>query len=155
MLIARRMGAGLAMAAIALVGATPAPAQLSAVEKLYEDLARLPDAERQKRLEEGARREGKVSIVHTLRGELGSNHLEIFRKRYPFIKVDLNVDIGSQDAAERLVAEETTRRHLTDVITIALPDGVEPVRRNFVARDRKSTRLNSSHVALSRMPSSA
>ena len=43
-------------------------------------------------------------------------------------------DIGSQDAAERLVAEETTRRHLTDVITIALPDGVEPVRRNFVAR---------------------
>ena len=32
---------------------------------------------------------------------------------------------------------------------------VKEIRRALIAADRKSTRLNSSHVALSRMPSSA
>jgi ABC-type Fe3+ transport system substrate-binding protein len=31
-------------------------------------------------------------------------------------------DVGSQDAAERLIAEETAGRHLTDVLSLAVPD---------------------------------
>jgi iron(III) transport system substrate-binding protein len=31
-------------------------------------------------------------------------------------------DLGSQDAAERLIAEETAGRHLTDVLSLAVPD---------------------------------
>jgi len=134
--LARLVGS-LAFAGI-VASAQPAAAQnapaLSAVEKIYADLAKLPQEERMKRIEEGARREGKVSIVHTLRGDLGLGHIAIFRKRYPFLNVEANADIGSQDAAERLYAEETSRRHLTDVIGISVPDASEILRRNFIAR---------------------
>ena len=57
-----------------------------------------------------------------MRGSLSINHVALFRKRYPFLNVSLEGDIGSQDAAERLYAEETAGRHLTDLINVALPD---------------------------------
>jgi len=46
----------------------------SAVEKLYADLAKLPTPEREKRLEEGARKEGALALVKTIRGKLGRGH---------------------------------------------------------------------------------
>lgn len=131
-----------ALSAIALAGAVsmavPAAAQqwpeLSPVEKIYADLAKLPPEERAKQIEEGAKKEGTLILVHTLRGELGNGHINLFRKRYPFLKVEATADIGSQDAAERLYAEETSGRHLTDVIGIGLPDGREVLEKNYVAR---------------------
>jgi len=109
-------------------------APLSKVEALYAELAALPKAERAKRVEDGARREGKIVLVHTLRGELGAGHVDLFRKRYPFLKLDVAGEIGSQDAAERLLAEEAAGRHLTDAIITAVMDLNELIRRNFVAR---------------------
>src|SRR5258705_10876936 len=55
-----------------------ASAQLSQVETLYAELAKLPKAERSNRIEDGARREGKIVLVHTLRGALGAGHVELF-----------------------------------------------------------------------------
>ena len=98
----------------------PVSAQ-TAAEKLYKELAGLPAAERQKRLEDGARQEGKLAFVHTLRARLGAEHIGLFRKRYPFIALDAS-DMGSQEASERLVQEETAGRHLTDVLSLAIPD---------------------------------
>ena len=48
--------------------------------------------------------------------------------------MSLEGDIGSQDAAERLYAEETAGRHLTDVINVALPDLTTLLARNMIAR---------------------
>ncbi len=112
------------VAALATLMCTPpaAVAQNSPVDRAYADLARLPAAERGKRIEDGARAEGKLVIIHTMRGNLSVDHLGMFRKRYPFLKIELEGDIGSQDAAERLYTEETAGRHLTDVINVALPD---------------------------------
>jgi len=99
-----------------------APAQAQTVaETLYRELSSLPAPERQKRLEDGARREGALAFVHTLRGKLGADHIGLFRKRYPFVTVDAS-DMGSQEASERLVQEETAGRHLTDVLSLAIPD---------------------------------
>lgn len=95
--------------------------QLTADEKIYADLAKLDPAERQKKIEEGAKAEGELSLIHTWRGELSRDHLKLFQKRYPFLKVEL-IDIGSQDAADRLLAEETAGRHLTDAINMSLGD---------------------------------
>lgn len=106
--------------ATALVPAA-ARAQHNAVEALYAELAQLPAAERQRRIEDGARKEGKLVFVHTWRGALARNHIELFRKRYPLIAIDFT-DIGSQDASERMVAEETAGRHLTDLFSMAVPD---------------------------------
>jgi iron(III) transport system substrate-binding protein len=111
-----------ALTGISIASFLPAPAAAqTAAEKIYADLAKLPPAERQKQLEEGARREGKLIYVRTLRAKLGHDHLELFRKRYPFVDVDDN-DMGSQPASERLVQEETAGRHLTDILSLAVPD---------------------------------
>lgn len=125
------LAAALAVLPIAALAQAP---ELSNVEKLYAELAKLPAAERMKRLEDGARKEGKLVVVHTLRGSLGNNHMAIFRKRYPFITLDSSADIGSQDAAERMVAENSAGRYITDIFTVSGPDLAEPLRRNFVAR---------------------
>lgn len=93
----------------------------SAAEKLYADLAKLPTSERAKRIEEGARKEGKLTLIKTIRGKLGRGHLKLFQKRYPWLKVEMS-ELGSQDAAERLIAEETVGRHLTDVVGLSVLD---------------------------------
>src|SRR4051812_17671130 len=112
---------GPAIVGLAIVAIWPMPSARAqtTVEKIYADLAKLPAAERQKRIEEGARKEGKLVIIHTMRGNLSVDHVALFKKRYPFLTVELEGDIGSQDATERLYAEETAGRHLTDVINVA------------------------------------
>src|SRR5882724_9540468 len=116
------------------VSAQSGPWRLSDVEKIYAELAGLPAPERAKRIEQGARREGKLVLVHTLRGALGAGHVDLFRRRYPFLALDVAGEIGSQDAAERLLAEEAAGRHLTDAIVTAVMDLNELIRRNHVAR---------------------
>ena len=56
-----------------------------------------------------------------------------FEKRYPFVKVEMG-DIGSQDAAERFIAEETAGRHLTDILTLGVPDMAVILKQNLVAK---------------------
>ncbi len=90
-------------------------------EKLYAELAKLKPDQRQKQLEEGARKEGKLNFVHTWRGKLAKDHIAVFEKRYPYLKVEMS-DLGSQDAAERFIAEERVGRHLTDALSLAVPD---------------------------------
>jgi ABC-type Fe3+ transport system substrate-binding protein len=121
-----------------LTGATLFPqhagAQTASAESVYADLAKLSPPERQKRIEDGARREGTLVIIHTMRGRESTDHLALFGKRFPFLKIELEGDIGSQDAAERLYAEETAGRHFTDVINVALPDLGTLTARNMLAR---------------------
>jgi len=108
----------LAMDSSVLLHAAAAP---SPAEQLFTELSKLKPEQRTKRLEEGARKEGKLSFIHTFRGKLARDHVKLFEKRYSFVKVDMT-DVGSQDAAERLIAEETAGRHLTDVLSLAVPD---------------------------------
>jgi iron(III) transport system substrate-binding protein len=110
-----------------------AAAAESAAEQLYAKLAKMPADQRAKRLEEGARREGKVNFVHTFRGKLARDHVRLFEKRYSFLKVEM-ADMGSQDAAERLIAEETAGRHLTDIMSLAVPDLPVILKQNLLAR---------------------
>jgi iron(III) transport system substrate-binding protein len=119
----------------ALVSQPPhARAQAPSVDAIYAELAKLPAAERMKHLEEGARREGRLAIIHTMRGSESADHVALFGKRFPFLKIDFQSDIGSQDATERLYAEETAGRHLTDVINVALPDLVTLTAKDMLAR---------------------
>lgn len=122
-----------AAAALAMAMAAPAGAeQMSANEKLYAELAKLPAKERHARLVAGAKKEGRIDMIHSLRRKLGRDHIKGFTKMYPFIEVK-NSDMGSQDAAERLVAEETAGRHLTDTISIGVPDATVLLEQNRLA----------------------
>jgi ABC-type Fe3+ transport system substrate-binding protein len=90
---------------------------LSANEKLYEELAKLPPAERHQKIVEGAAKEsGDFNLLHAIQGSLGVNHVALFRKAYPNLKVALS-QLGSAEAEERVIAEERAGRHLTDVIS--------------------------------------
>lgn len=101
-------------------------------EQIFAELAKLKPDQREKRLEEGARKEGKLNFIHTFRGKLAREHVRLFEKRYSFVKVEM-ADMGSQDAAERFIAEETAKRHLTDTISLAVPDLPVILKQNLVA----------------------
>jgi iron(III) transport system substrate-binding protein len=105
----------------------------SSAEKLYAELSKLKPDQREKRLEEGARKEGKLNFVHTWRGKLAKSHMAVFEKRYPYLKVEMS-DLGSQDAAERFIAEERVGRHLTDALSLAVPDLAVILRHNISAK---------------------
>src|SRR4051812_21610718 len=98
--------------------------QLSSAEAIYAELAKLPAPERAKRIDEGARKEGAFNIIHGFARTEAVAHMEIFKKRYPFIKIDM-ATLGSQDGVERLVTEEAAGRHLTDVVIATVPDYIE------------------------------
>lgn len=104
-----------------LVFAAPHAQAQTRVENLYAEIEKLPQEQRQKRLEEGARTEGQLRLIHSWNRELSEKHMAVFKARYPFIKVSM-VILGSQDATERLLAEATAGRHLTDVVTIEVAD---------------------------------
>jgi iron(III) transport system substrate-binding protein len=97
---------------------------LSSAEAIYAELAKLPAAERAKRIDEGARKEGTFNIIHGFARTEAVAHMEIFKKRYPFIKIDM-ATLGSQDGVERLVTEEAAGRHLTDVVIATVPDYID------------------------------
>jgi ABC-type Fe3+ transport system substrate-binding protein len=114
------LGLPLALGLGASAARADAP-RLSSVEQIYAELAGLPAAERAKRIEEGARKEGALSIIHGFARSEAVTHTDMFRKRYPFVKIDMS-QLGSQDAVERLVSEEAAGRHLTDVVVATVVD---------------------------------
>lgn len=93
----------------------------TAVETLYAELAKLPADERTKRLTAGATKEGTFSYIETITSKVGSDHEKLFNKAFPAIKTKV-VSIGSKDAAELFVAEETAGRHLNSLINMFVPD---------------------------------
>ena len=59
----------------------------------------------------------------------------------------------AQDPADKSV--ELLKTFVTEFVTITPGEGKFPASFHMGSKDRKSTRLNSSHIPLSRMPSSA
>ncbi|MDH3242686.1 MAG: ABC transporter substrate-binding protein, partial [Alphaproteobacteria bacterium] len=125
------LGAGLALSAA--LGAPASAQELTKAEKIFAELAKMPAAEREKRIIEGAKKEGEINLIRSLRGKLGKGRIDLFRKRYPWLKVNES-ELGSQDAAYRMVAEETAGRHLTDVVSIAAADMQELLNKKIAAR---------------------
>lgn len=104
---------------VASLGASSADAAMSKAEKIYATLAKLPQAERAKRIEQGARAEGKVVILGTGGGN-GRRLAKRFKKQFPFLKAEIS-RMGSQQKVERFIAEERAGRHLTDALSVAVP----------------------------------
>jgi ABC-type Fe3+ transport system substrate-binding protein len=81
-----------------------------------EEIANLTGPDRQKILEEGARKEGELLWVGSFNEENAKPILEGFAKRYPFIKVS-RVRTDSMKAMHRILAEVRARQIRTDLIT--------------------------------------
>ena len=126
---------GLALV-LALASATfPATAQeLTAVERLYADLAKLPPAERTAKLYEGAKKEGQFTLTRGYAGAEGIAHLRLFEARYPGITVKFE-NMPSQKSVERVIAEATAGRYLTDISSSTGSDLRLMLERQIAARN--------------------
>jgi iron(III) transport system substrate-binding protein len=121
--VTKFMSSLFAAAAVVALAGGPAAAQeaLSANEKLYAELAKLPPAERMQRLEEGAKKEGTLETLPNYTGRLEKEHTDVFRKHYSWLKTNIS-DLNSYESLERIIAEERAGKHLTDSTGFSLPD---------------------------------
>jgi iron(III) transport system substrate-binding protein len=124
----------LAAAALSLGALRATSTELSPAEKIYADLAKLPAAERTAKIEAGARKEGAIALAQTLRDALGDGQIQLFANRYPFLKVEWTSSLGSPEATERMFAEETAGRHLTDAVQVSILDFQNLLKSDFLAR---------------------
>ena len=102
-------------------------------EDLWKSLEKLPAAEREKKLLEGARKEGEM-VWYTNSGiENATRYIQAFKKKYPFINANFWRS-KTRQVTQRIVSEANAGRHLVDVIkpsTDLLPILLE---RNFIGR---------------------
>jgi iron(III) transport system substrate-binding protein len=113
--------AGLFAGAVAAAPQAAFAADLSAVEQLYADLAKMPAADRSKKIMEGAKKEGKIEMISANYGTEWRPREILWEKLFPDIKVNSS-GVASSAVAERFIAEETAGRHLTDAIELSSAD---------------------------------
>jgi iron(III) transport system substrate-binding protein len=102
-------------ASIAVVGVvSPSFAQQS-VEAVVDAINRLPSAERQTQLVEGARKEGVVEWYATLPFDQSRPVMEGFERRYPFIKVKYTRG-GGTSLVNRVITEHRGSVDRVDVL---------------------------------------
>ena len=90
--------------------------QYTKAEELYADLAKLSPAERQQKLEEGAKKEGGTVQIYTVLDEEGMNLAKkIFSEKYPFGKVEY-ISGKSSDLFPRAQAEFRSGQYLVDIL---------------------------------------
>ncbi len=92
-------------------------AQAASVEALLAEINKLPAAARQKRLEEGARREGAFTYYSISNAELIGAYIKGFMNRYPFIKAEFYRGSGNQ-LVVRTMLEHKLRKLDADVISV-------------------------------------
>jgi iron(III) transport system substrate-binding protein len=84
-------------------------------EEIWKTLEKLPAAEREKKLIEGASKEGEM-IWYTNTGvENANRYIQAFKKQYPFLNAQFWRS-KTRQVVQRVVAEARAGRHLVDVI---------------------------------------
>jgi len=107
----------LAILAVLMWTSATSAAQSASVEALYAEINKLPPAQRQARLEEGARREGAFTYYSISAAELIAAYVKGFTTRYPFIKAEFYRGSGNQ-LVVRTMMEHKTGRLTADVISV-------------------------------------
>ena len=132
---ARLFGLGTVLSMIVGFAAGAASAaELTAVEKLYADLAKLDPAAREQRILNGAKKEGALQFTMSLGTKLGRGYNKIFQAKYPFVKADAFY-ISDPIAIDQLVSESAAGRVLKDVVAAAsIATLTQPLRKDLLAR---------------------
>lgn len=124
-----------AFAVSTLLSGSPQAADrpLTKNEQLFADLAKLPAVEREKRFIEGARKEGKVDVLTGTRGRMAQEQMDLFSKRYPFVKLAYTSN-SSPIVTELLITETAAGKHLTDAMSANTPNFRILLEQNIAAR---------------------
>src|SRR4030095_15475546 len=92
-------------------------AHAASVEALYNEINKLPAPQRQKRLEDGAREEGRFKYYSISDTDLISGYIKGFTSRYPFIKAEFWRGSGNK-LVVRTMMEHRSGRLDADMITV-------------------------------------
>jgi iron(III) transport system substrate-binding protein len=84
-------------------------------EEIWKSLEKLPPAEREKKLIEGAKAEGEMLWYTNSGVENANRYIQAFKKIYPFINAQFWRS-KTRQVTQRIVAEANAGRHLVDVI---------------------------------------
>src|SRR4029434_1930422 len=106
-----------AVAVLIITCATFSTAQCASVEALYNEINKLPPQQRQKRLEDGARREGKFKFYGISAAALLDAYTRGFMKKYPFIKAEFWRGSGNK-LVFRTLTEHRTGQLDTDAVLV-------------------------------------
>lgn len=109
--------AGVKFLTVCLLLATASQPYAASVEPLYSEIAKLAPEARQKRLEEGARREGALTYYSISQTDLIAAYIKGFTTKYPFIKGDFYRGSGNQ-LVVRTMMEFKSGRLTADVISV-------------------------------------
>ncbi len=78
----------IALSVVLLVSAKFSSAEAATIEALYSEINKLPPQQRQKRLEDGARKKGAFKFYGVSNAAVLGAYTAGFMKRYPFIKTE-------------------------------------------------------------------
>jgi iron(III) transport system substrate-binding protein len=107
--------AGLLAVACLLSFSRPAGAQN--VEELLDKINRLPAAERQQRLADGARKEGELIWYSTMNRENSQELINLFQKEHPYVRVKL-LNGSAVQTMTRITSEYSAKSFLFDITHI-------------------------------------
>ncbi len=99
-----------------------------AASSRMEQLANMKGKEREQLLIEGAKKEGALSVYSAINARDAKPLVELFNKKYPFIKVDPFPGIRVEDMISRLILEQKAGKFTADAFS-SPTIGIEKVRR--------------------------
>jgi len=109
---------GIFLTILVLLGLCPDPilgATARLAEQIWKSLEKLPAAEREKKLIEGAKSEGEM-LWYTNSGiENATRYIQAFKKNYPFINAQV-WRAKTRQVTQRVISEANAGRNLVDVI---------------------------------------
>lgn len=94
-----------------------APIRAATVEEVLAGINKLPAKERQRRLEEGAKKEGNLVVYSNQGVETIQEYANGFRKKYPFIKVETSRLQGAK-GLDRILLEHRVGKLTADVVGV-------------------------------------
>ena len=117
------------------------PALSASVEALYSEINKLSPAQRQKRLEDGARKEGAFKFYGVSNAELLGGYAAGFMKRYPFIKAEFWRGSGNK-LVFRTLTEHRTNQLDTDAVLVGTENVLTLKRASIWARYHSPESVN-------------
>jgi iron(III) transport system substrate-binding protein len=91
--------------------------EAASVEELFAGIGKLPAQERQRRLEEGAKKEGNLVVYSNQGLETIREYSNALQKKYPFVKVDASRLQGAK-GLDRILLEHRVGKLPADVVSV-------------------------------------
>jgi len=111
------IGVGLLLTAAWITAGHSLPVRAAGVEEQLAEINKLPARERQRRLEEGAKKEGSVVVYSNQGLDTIRAYADGFAKKYPFIKPDSSRLQGNK-GLERILLEHRVGKLQADVVGV-------------------------------------